>query len=41
MAATTVSAALMPVGPVFSNTGRLTLGGFRAGYGGLSGACWL
>jgi hypothetical protein len=36
MAATTSSAALVPVVPVFSNTERLALAGFLAGYSGLT-----
>jgi hypothetical protein len=30
------SAALMPAEPVFTNTERLALAGFLAGYGGLT-----
>lgn len=33
MATTIPSTALMPAAPVFSNTGRLALAGFLAGYG--------
>src|SRR5262245_65986011 len=33
---TTASAALVPVAPVFTNTERLALAGFLAGYGGLT-----
>ena len=36
MATTTTSAALVPVAPVFSNTERLALAGFLAGYSGLT-----
>ena len=36
MATTTPSAALVPVTPVFSNTERLALAGFLAGYSGLT-----
>ena len=36
MATTTSSAALVPVAPVFSNTERLALAGFLAGYSGLT-----
>ena len=36
MAATIPSAPLVPVTPVFTNTKRLALAGFLAGYGGLS-----
>ena len=36
MATTIPSAALMPAAPVFSNTGRLALAGFLAGYSGLT-----
>ena len=36
MATTTPSAALMPAEPVFSNTERLALAGFLAGYSGLT-----
>ncbi len=33
---TTPSAALIPVAPVFTNTERLALAGFLAGYSGLT-----
>ena len=36
MATTTSSAVLVPVAPVFSNTERLALAGFLAGYSGLT-----
>jgi hypothetical protein len=36
MATTTSSAALLPMTPVFSNTERLALAGFLAGYSGLT-----
>jgi hypothetical protein len=36
MATTTPSAALVPLTPVFTNTERLVLAGFLAGYGGLT-----
>ncbi len=36
MATTISSAALIPVTPVFSNTERLALAGFLAGYSGLT-----
>jgi hypothetical protein len=36
MATTSSSAALIPVAPVFSNTERLALAGFLAGYSGLT-----
>jgi hypothetical protein len=36
MTTTTPSAALMPAAPVFSNTERLALAGFLAGYSGLT-----
>jgi hypothetical protein len=36
MTTTTPSAALIPVAPVFTNTERLALAGFVAGYGGLT-----
>ena len=36
MATTTPSAALVPVTPVFSNTERLALAGFLAGYSGMT-----
>ena len=36
MTATTPSAALVPVTPVFANTERLALAGFLAGYSGLT-----
>jgi hypothetical protein len=36
MAATSSSAALMPVTPVFTTAERLALAGFLAGYGGLA-----
>jgi integrase/recombinase XerD len=36
MTTTTMSAALMPVAPVFTNTERLALAGFLAGYSGLT-----
>jgi len=36
MATITSSAALAPVAPVFSNTERLALAGFLAGYSGLT-----
>ena len=36
MATTTPSAALIPVTPVFTNTERLALAGFLAGYSGLT-----
>jgi integrase/recombinase XerD len=36
MTTTTPSAALVPVAPVFTNTERLALAGFLAGYGGLT-----
>ena len=36
MATTTSSAALVPIEPVFSNTERLALAGFLAGYSGLT-----
>jgi hypothetical protein len=36
MTTTTPSAALVAVAPVFTSTGRLALGGFLAGYGGLT-----
>ena len=36
MAATIPSAALVPVTPVFTNTERLALAGFLAGYSGLT-----
>ena len=35
MATMTPSAALVPVAPVFTNTERLALAGFLAGYSGL------
>jgi len=35
MATTLTSAVLVPVTPVFSNTERLALAGFLAGYSGL------
>jgi hypothetical protein len=35
MTTTTLSAALIPVAPVFTNTERLALAGFLAGYSGL------
>ena len=36
MTATTLSAALIPIVPVFTNTERLALAGFLAGYSGLT-----
>jgi hypothetical protein len=36
MTTTTPSAALIPVAPVFTNTERLALAGFLAGYSGLT-----
>jgi hypothetical protein len=36
MYTTTMSAALIPVAPVFTNTERLALAGILAGYGGLT-----
>ena len=36
MTTTTTSAALIPVAPVFTNTERLALAGFLAGYSGLT-----
>jgi hypothetical protein len=36
MTTTTLSAALVPVMPVFTNTERLALAGFLAGYSGLT-----
>jgi integrase/recombinase XerD len=36
MTTTPVSAALVPTAPVFSNTERLALAGFLAGYNGLT-----
>jgi integrase/recombinase XerD len=36
MATTTPSAVLVPVAPVFTNTERLALAGFLAGYSGLT-----
>src|SRR6516164_6173053 len=36
MTTTTPSAALIPVAPVFSNSERLALAGFLAGYSGLT-----
>ena len=36
MTTTTLSAALIPVAPVFTNTERLALAGFLAGYSGLT-----
>jgi integrase/recombinase XerD len=36
MTTTTASAALIPVAPVFTNTERLALAGFLAGYSGLT-----
>jgi len=36
MTATTISAALVPAGPVFSDQERLALAGFLAGYSGLT-----
>jgi DNA-directed RNA polymerase specialized sigma24 family protein len=36
MTTTTPSAALIPVAPVFTNTERLALAGFLAGYSGLA-----
>ena len=36
MTTTTTSAALIPVTPVFTNTERLALAGFLAGYSGLT-----
>ena len=36
MATTTPSSALVPVAPVFTNTERLALAGFLAGYSGLT-----
>jgi len=36
MTTTPVSAALVPTTPVFTNTERLALAGFLAGYGGLT-----
>jgi hypothetical protein len=36
MTTTTPPAALMPVEPVFTNTERLSLAGFLAGYSGLT-----
>ena len=36
MTTTTPSAALIPAAPVFTNTERLALAGFLAGYGGLT-----
>jgi integrase/recombinase XerD len=36
MTTTTSPAALVPVVPVFTNTGRLALAGLLAGYGGLT-----
>jgi hypothetical protein len=36
MTTTRVSAALVPAAPVFTNTERLALAGFLAGYSGLT-----
>jgi hypothetical protein len=36
MTTTTTSAALIPAAPVFTNTERLALAGFLAGYSGLT-----
>jgi hypothetical protein len=36
MAAATVSASLVPVQPLFTESGRLALAGFLAGYRGLA-----
>ena len=36
MAANSPSAALVPASPIFSNTERLALAGFLAGYSGLT-----
>ena len=36
MTTTTCSAALIPAAPVFTNTERLALAGFLAGYSGLT-----
>ena len=36
MTTTTVSAALVPTAPVVTNTERLALAGFLAGYSGLT-----
>jgi hypothetical protein len=36
MATTIPSAALVPIPPVFTNTERLALAGFLAGYSGLT-----
>jgi integrase/recombinase XerD len=36
MSTTTPPAALVPVAPVFTSTGRLALAGFLAGYSGLT-----
>ena len=36
MTTTTSPAALVPVAPVFTNTERLALAGFMAGYSGLT-----
>ena len=36
MTTATPSAALIPVAPVFTNTERLALAGFLAGYSGLT-----
>ena len=36
MTTTTTSAALVPAAPVFTNTERLALAGFLAGYSGLT-----
>src|SRR5436190_21857993 len=40
MTTTTPSAALIPVAPVFTNTERLALAGFLAGYSGLTRAAY-
>ena len=37
MTTTTPSAALIPAAPVFTNTERLALAGFLAGYSGTTG----
>src|SRR5262249_18539673 len=40
MTTTTTSAALIPVAPVFTNTERLALAGFLAGYSALTGEAY-
>ena len=36
MTTTTLSSALVPAAPIFTNTERLALAGFLAGYSGLT-----